>query len=295
VLLLSRQRQLHLFSPGMQRGRNRGSELFSGCRRRVPERPGDRRMSMTKQSWIVLVAMASAAAPSCDRGEAPAPTTPPTTASKVASAQPARPAPPPLPLGAVPATDDKVPDAGVSATDRAIIKPGQWSENRQYKFRFERIAACGRAAESAGPAQQPAAGAPGQLRGETSWVGAFFSVEAKQPQVFVTPRDLELRRGGVILSARHINQPLLEGCAPLLPAKALQPGESVAGFALFEVPKSFRKTTDDPIVLSYRPTRWGGSRRVEVPVRECLDACPESAVRRASKTEGNGPPSPRKL
>ena len=91
----------------------------------------------------------------------------------------------------------------------------------------------------------------------------------------MSPRDLELRRGGVILTAKYINQPVLSGCQPLLPAKRLRAGESASGFALFEVPKSFRTTTDDPIVLSYRPTRWGGARRVEVPIRECLDACAE--------------------
>ena len=49
------------------------------------------------------------------------------------------------------------------------------------------------------------------------------------------------------------------------------------------------------IVLSYKPTRWGGARRVEVPIRECLDACPEAAASRASKTAATTPPSRRKL
>jgi hypothetical protein len=60
----------------------------------------------------------------------------------------------------------------------------------------------------------------------------------------------------------------------------------VVGFALFEVPKRFRTKTDDPIVLSYKPTRWGGARRVEVPLPECLDACTGSAGARPSKTAG---------
>ena len=139
---------------------------------------------------------------------------------------------------------------------------------------------------SLGPAQRLAPGGLSQPRGETSWVGAYFSVEARQPSVFVSPRDLELRRGGVILRARYTNQPLLSGCQPLLPAKQLKNGESSSGFALFEVPKSFRIKTEDPIVLSYRPTRWGGARLVEVPIRECLDACPEPSVSRATKTAG---------
>jgi hypothetical protein len=160
-------------------------------------------------------------------------------------------------------------------TDNAIVAPGQWSENRLYKFRLERMAACGPAAQALGPAQPAAGGGGNPVRGEASWVGALFTVQAKQPSVFVSPRDLELRRGGVILAAKYINQPVLAGCAPLLPARRLRAGEGATGYALFEVPRSFRTRTEDPIVLSYRPTRWGGARRVEVPIRECLDACPE--------------------
>src|SRR5262245_15786374 len=217
----------------------------------------------------LLLTVSTGALLSCQRDETRAPTA---TAS---AATPAQPAPAPLPLGVKPGTDDHVPDAGPPAGGDAIVATGEWSENHLYKFRLERVAPCGTPETTLGPTQQPAAGAASQFRGETSWVGAFFSVEAKD-DVFVSPRDLQLRRGGVILNARHINQPLLSGCKPLLPAKQLRPGEGLGGFALFEVPKSFRQTTDDPIVLSYQPTRWGGARKVEVPIRECLDSCPES-------------------
>jgi len=221
-----------------------------------------------------IVALAS-----CDRGEAPAP--PPR--------QPAPPPPPALPAAVAPNPEQPAPPA---APDQIIVPTGEWTENKIYRFRLERIAACGAPAATLGPAQPTAPTAVGTLRGDTSWVGAFFRVEAKQPAVFVSPRDLDLRRGGVILNAKHINQPLLSGCEPLLPAKSLKAGENVAGFALFEVPKGFRVKTEDPIVLSYKPTRWGGARRVEVPIRECLDACPELASAKASKTAGRAP-SPR--
>jgi len=228
--------------------------------------------------WMAVVAGAAVLA-SCDRGETPAP------AAKTSPVPPAP--PPPLPLGAKPEIDSG-PDGGVSPA-HAVVATGEWSENRMYNFRLERVAACGEAAPTLGPAQPPAAGAVTKLRGESSWVGALFSVQAKDPKVFVTPRDVELRRGGVILNARHINQPLLADCTPLLTAKLLRAGESVSGFALFEVPKTFRTKTDDPIVLSYRPTRWGGARKVDVPIRECLDACPET-----SKTAGRTPAIARK-
>jgi hypothetical protein len=229
-------------------------------------------------AWpALLLTMSAGALLSCQRDEA-----------ATSKAPPAQPTPPPLPLGAVPVTDDHVPDAGPPTGGDAIVATGEWSESRLYKFRLERIAPCGTPAQTVGPAQPRAAGAVSQFRGETSWVGAFFSVEAKD-DVFVSPRDLHLRRGGVILNARHIDQPLLPACKPLLPAKQLRPGQSLAGFALFEVPKSFRTTTDDPIVLSYQPARWGGARKVEVPIRECLDSCPES-LGKARKTAGRRAP-----
>jgi hypothetical protein len=203
-------------------------------------------------------------AAACGRGDALAITTkapPPSAASQAPAARVAG------------AAEEHAPEGVASAIDSVVVATGAWSENRLYRVRLERVDACGAAAETLGPAQAAAAGGARRLRGESSWVGAFFRVEAKEPSMFVSPRDLELKRGGVILNARYVNQPLLAGCSPLLPAKRLRAGESAAGFALFEVPSSFRAATDDPIVLSYRPTRWGGARRVEVPIRECFDAC----------------------
>ena len=71
---------------------------------------------------------------------------------------------------AAPAAEDQAPDGGVT-TENVIVAPGEWSENRLYKFRFERIAACGAAAQALGPAQPTAAGGGSPLRGESSWVG----------------------------------------------------------------------------------------------------------------------------
>ena len=227
----------------------------------------------------VLTTMSAVALVSCERDERPATRPAPT---------PVKPAPPPLPIAVSPPPAAAPPDGGVAGD--AIVPPGEWTENKQYKFRLERIASCGAPAATMGPAQPTAAGASSAFKGETTWVGALFSVQAKDDTVFVSPRDLELRRGGDILAARHINQPLLPGCKPLLPIKQLGVGEDVSGFALFEVPKSFRTTTADPIVLSYKPTRWGGSRRVEVPIRECLDVCPESSASRAGKVAGRSAP-----
>jgi len=232
---------------------------------------------------VFPVVMATALA-SCDREEAPA-------AATARIPPPAKPAPAPTPVAALPTAEDNGPDGGAT-TDLTIVPTGDWTENKQYKFRLERVASCGAPSATLGPAQ-PTAAPIGAFRGETTWVGALFSVQAKDKSVFVSPRDVELRRGGVVLSARHINQPLLPGCKPLLAPQQLKVGENVSGFALFEVPKGFRITTDDPIVLSYKPTRWGGARRVDVPLRECLDACPESSAKRSSTTSGRSAPASR--
>jgi len=239
---------------------------------------------MRRRFLAILLAPALAAAlASCDRDE---------TSSSPARQPPPAPVAPPLPLGASQGSDDPAPVAPPPGAE-TIVPPGEWTENKMYRFRLERIAACGAPSPALGPAQQPAAGALPQLRGETSWVGAFFTVQAKAQSAFVSPRDLALRRGGVILNAKYINQPLLSACQPLLPARQLKAGESLAGFALFEVPKGFRTTTADPIVLAYKPTRWGGARQVEVPIRECLDACPERSPRSAAKTAGRSGPASR--
>jgi hypothetical protein len=179
-----------------------------------------------------------------------------------------------LPPGVRPGSDDPGRDGGL--VEPLPVAPGEWSDNKRYKFRLERIAACG------------GANATSTKMG-ASWVGAYFTVHAKEPEIFVTPRDLELRRGGVILNAKYVNPPHLPGCEPLLAPKRVRAGETIAGFGVFEVPGSFRVTTDDPIILSYQPTRWGGARRAEVPIRECLDACGGTAVSKASRSVAQRP------
>jgi hypothetical protein len=245
---------------------------------------------MIRPQRLLLPLLLASAPVACDRQQtsAPAPGPQPPAAKPVpAPVTAARP-------GVIPAADEAGgPDGGAAtAAESLIVGHGQWTETKQYKFRFERIAACGAPTTTVGPAQPTAASGVGAFKGETTWVGALFSVEAKDDSMFVSPRDLELRRGGVILNARHINQPLLPECMPALAARQLKIGEAVSGFALFEVPKSFRATTDDPIVLAYRPTRWGGSRRVEVPIRECLDACAATAAK-PTKTAGRSAPTKR--
>jgi hypothetical protein len=233
--------------------------------------------------WAALV-LAAATAAACHQQET-AP--PPPRSSSAPAAQPAAPSPPVAP----PADGDRT-VANSEPSGDAIVGKGRWAENHLYRFRLERVAACDSASPGPGPAQRPVPSGASQFRGETSWVGAFFSVEAKQ-RFLVSPRDLELHRGGVILNSAPANQRRHAGCEPRLPVKALRAGESLRGFALFEVPKRFRARTDDPIVFSYRPTRWGGARKVEVPIGECFDACKEPPVAQAGETAGRSRPASR--
>jgi hypothetical protein len=113
-----------------------------------------------------------------------------------------------------------------------------------------------------------------------AWMGVAVRARAKADELFLTPRDFTLERGGVIVASRHVGPPTLPRCLPLLPAKQLRAKESVRGFVLFEVPAAFRGG-DVPVVLAYRPTRWGGARRVELPLPSCLDTCPD--VKTATK------------
>ena len=137
-------------------------------------------------------------------------------------------------------------------------------ETGLYKLRFEQIRACN---------PSPRAAATARV-----WMGVEIRALAKVSELFVTPRDFALEREGIILPARHVHPPNLRGCSPLLPAAQLRAQQSVRGFVLFEVPARFR-TGDVPIVLSYRPTRWGGAGRVELRIPACLDVCPKDEAR----------------
>jgi hypothetical protein len=265
MLFFSGQCDLHLFRPRLWRGGDARGELLGDHGRSLRAGGGDSRMQMTKRSLVaVLLLSLGATAGAPDRADA-APMAPAPTGS-------------PRPRAPHPVSPE-----GADQTPEVPVPPGAWAESKLYKFRLEKIAACGE-------------GPPGRLKGETSWVGAFLTVVAKEPEVYVTARDLELRRGGVTLSATFAGPPALPGCKPLLAARRLRPGEAISGFAVFEVPRSFRAKTEDPIVISYRPTRWGGARRAEVPIPECFDACSRPWITGESKAAARTPSPPaRKL
>jgi hypothetical protein len=125
------------------------------------------------------------------------------------------------------------------------------------------------------PASGPAPSAKPPVK---VWMGFAIRARARTDELFLTPRDFTLEKGGVILQARHVDLPRLPRCAPLLKPTAMRARHAARGFVLFEVPASFRDLAADapPLILAFRPTRWGGARRVELPVPACLDACPRA-------------------
>ena len=168
-----------------------------------------------------------------------------------------------------------------SGDDAGTAREDEWIEGGSYRFRLEELRRCdtGAAPPAPGPAGQPLApdgGTPSGASdwgGGTSWVGARVRVIARVNETIVSPRDLTLERGGVILQAKYVNPPVLRGCVPLLQQQQLRADQSVRGFALFEVPAHFRSAGAAPILLAYHPTRWGGARRVEIKLAPCFDAC----------------------
>jgi len=185
-------------------------------------------------------------------------------------------APPSPPASAPVATRPEAgatPDAAAAVGEAAADEPtsGEWQENPTYKFRLDGFKRCG--------------GADG---GQPSWLGFSVEVATKVGPLFVSPRDVSLARGGVVLEPSYLDQKPLPNCSPLLPQRQLRPGQSVRGVVLFEIPPSF-KAASGPIELGYRPTRWGGAPHVEVKIPSCLDACADVAVEKP-----RGPARPRK-
>jgi hypothetical protein len=149
-----------------------------------------------------------------------------------------------------------------------------WRVTSSYKVRLDELRRCH-------PATEPG---PGSAGPRPLWLGAMVEVVAQVSGLFVAARDLTVEKGGVIIQAEFIDQPPSPGCAPLLPAKQIGPGQVVRGLVLFKLPPAFVAAPADA-VLSYRPTKWGGAPSVEVPLPRCLADCP-----RSQKLEKQGTP-----
>ena len=140
-------------------------------------------------------------------------------------------------------------------------------ETPLYSFLLERVVRCTPvdAGVAAGTAAQVDAAA---LSSEMVTFGFEVRIRARSERLFVSPRDVKVKDGGIIFSS------LMQGagarCEPRLTPKTVMRGAETVGFVSFEIPLS---ETRRQLELAYEPTRWGGAPPVTMRLPECLD-CP---------------------
>jgi hypothetical protein len=133
---------------------------------------------------------------------------------------------------------------------------GEWVEGDSLRFKVEAVVKASKGS-----------GAPALL--------AFVvRIVAGRGEIFISPRDISLEAGGVILQTKVSPEAVAAGGSPALTAQRLAAGHSLRGSVIFAVSPEFRASTA-PMILAYRPTRWGGAGRLEVRIPNCLEACKE--------------------
>ena len=121
--------------------------------------------------------------------------------------------------------------------------PGAWADTTLYQFRLDLAKRCG---------------TPERL-------AVKVRIVSKADQLFVSPRDVTIEHGGVILQSLLAGKSVA-GCPPLLETGWVPGGKQVSGAVLFEVPLGFA-AAGGPLTLAYTPTRWGGAGRAQVKFR----------------------------
>jgi hypothetical protein len=141
---------------------------------------------------------------------------------------------------------------------------GEWIESGALRFRVDAVKSCGVVRADGGSA------------GSMTVLAFVLRFVAGSSDVFLSPRDVTLEAGGVILQAanpvpnratRHATR-----CVPALTAKRLLPRQAARGAVMFAISPEFR-AGQMPMILAYRPTRWGGAGRLEVKIPRCLEVC----------------------
>lgn len=129
----------------------------------------------------------------------------------------------------------------------------EWLESSAYKFRVKDIRRCA-SSEDAGASYR---------------LGVDVEVFSKYDELVVSARDVKLEAAGVILNADLAAKPA-SGCTALLQTRQMRHDQTASGTVVFTVPPEFdaRKAK-----VTYQPTRWGGSPRVEFQIPPCFDAC----------------------
>jgi hypothetical protein len=129
------------------------------------------------------------------------------------------------------------------------LRVGNWIETSAYKFRVNGVVRC----SDPSPAEKVPEDRP--LR-----IAVKVDIFSKYDQFWVAPKDVELKKDGVIIDSEREVKTGPE-CSPLLEQKRAKHDETLGGFVVFQVP-------DEAFVsggtVSYMPTRWGGAPRADV-------------------------------
>jgi hypothetical protein len=151
---------------------------------------------------------------------------------------------------------------------------GDWIHTVRYDLRVLGVQPCG-------PPEEPKAGDPFRL-GVTIEVRATH--EALVSDVVASPKAATIEKDGKVFAAL-VNPDASENCEAALVHTPLRPGQSAAGVVVFEAPTQdyFRSAT-----FAFKPMRWGGSVRTEVPLPDCFGDCPSTAGAKKRQVASSG-------
>ena len=148
------------------------------------------------------------------------------------------------------------------------IAANDWVEQGSHRVRLDDVRACGAVTVNG----QVSAFNSTDSRDSAPLLGFLVRIEARTKEFAVSPRDLTLEAGGVVLDAVLARPEGRWRCVPALPYTRLESGREARGYVFFRVTPGFRASAA-PIVLVYKPTRWGGSARATISVPRCLESC----------------------
>ena len=282
--------QLHLRRPAVRRGRNPGGELFSDRRRSLRSRGGDRRMPMRYVPALLLrVVLARRSRrrvrQSCDRDER--------SRTDVDARQPVQPC-------------RRMPARSGSGHRRSRPRrrrddgqrhrgPGDNGARTAVQVPLRTHRGLRRPSAGAGPAQPAAGAGAAPVRGESSWVGRVVQGARRRQRRCSYRRAIWSCAAAASSSTPGTSTSrCCRAASRCCPPKQLRAGESVSGFALFEVPRSFRTKTEIPsFSLSADTLGWGPPRRGADPGMP--GRLPRIIGQASSKTVGSKPRLPPRL
>lgn len=158
-----------------------------------------------------------------------------------------------------------IPPEALQAPAPPAADAGSALETPLYSFLLENVVRCV-PSDAGAPAPAQADAAPSS---QMATFGFEVRIHARSERLFVSPRDVKVRDGGIIFTS------LLHGagprCEPRLKPTMILRGAETAGFVVFEIPLDETRHLE----LAYEPTRWGGAPPVTMRLPECLDCANE--------------------